>query len=200
MARGTMRLYNYHTNPETLYGYDMRHYVPAILSDLVHENGDQPEYRESIIASGEPGAVIHYYKWNMDHGVGVSRERWKEAEHILIQDPKAAVDYAEALVSRWPDAEPMIAKSRYAVNYTNDVINFDVMYGFKKRWKEAEQYIIQDAQEAALYSIMLYAKWTEAEPIIQTSNYWWGRYQNMLDESNHRNMDDLEIAPSTDEI
>ena len=156
-----MNLYEYHTNPETLYGYKDRFKIPLFAYKEAKRTGN-----------------------------------WLEAEPYIMKDPEYAYFYARDIrkKGRWSEAEPAIATSHVVIRYANDVINDDVTHGFKKRWKEAEPYILRDAQKSALYAIMLNTPWEEAEPIIRTSNYWWGRYESMVEDSNHTSIDELEVA------
>ena len=207
-------LYSNHTNPETLHGYKDRFKIPGFAYEEAKRTGNWTEaepyimkdptyaylYARDIRKKGrwpeaEPYIMKDPYSayWYARY---VIEGRWKEAEPYIMKDPEYAYMYARDIrkKGRWSEAEPAIATSHVVIRYANDVINDDVTHGFKKRWKEAEPYILRDAQKSALYAIMLNTPWEEAEPIIRTSNYWWGRYESMVEDSNHTSIDELEVA------
>ena len=153
----------------------------------IRKKGRWPEAEPYIMK--DPYSAYWYARY-------VIEGRFPEAEPYIMKDPEYAYMYARDIrkKGRWSEAEPAIATSHVVIRYANDVINDDVTHGFKKRWKEAEPYILRDAQKSALYAIMLNTPWEEAEPIIRTSNYWWGRYESMVEDSNHTSIDELEVA------
>ena len=209
-----MNLYEYHTNPETLYGYKDRFKIPLFAYKEAKRTGNWLEAEPYIMKDPE---YAYFYARDIR-----KKGRWPEAEPYIMKDPYSAYWYARYVIEgrfpeaepyimkdpeyaymyardirkkgRWSEAEPAIATSHVVIRYANDVINDDVTHGFKKRWKEAEPYILRDAQKSALYAIMLNTPWEEAEPIIRTSNYWWGRYESMVEDSNHTSIDELEVA------
>ena len=261
-----MNLYEYHTNPETLYGYKDRFKIPLFAYKEAKRTGNwleaepyimkDPEYAyfyamdaiQDEWPEAEPYIMkdpeyAYFYardirkkgrwpeaepyimkdpKYAYLYANEVIKDEWTEAEPYIMKDPYSAYWYARYVIEgrfpeaepyimkspeyaymyardirkkgRWSEAEPAIATSHVVIRYANDVINDDVTHGFKKRWKEAEPYILRDAQKSALYAIMLNTPWEEAEPIIRTSNYWWGRYESMVEDSNHTSIDELEVA------
>jgi hypothetical protein len=84
--------------------------------------------------------------------------------------PAAAYFYAKYVIEgRWPEAEPMIAKSEWANNYAQFVI--------EGRWPEAEPVIMQDPWLAAKYAAwVIRGRWPEAEDVIRRDPDAWNWY------------------------
>ena len=52
-------------------------------------------------------------------------------------------------------------------------------YILKKRWPKAEQYIMKDPVQAYLYAKnILKKRWPKAEPYIQEDPHWWEEYKD----------------------
>ena len=88
----------------------------------------------------------------------------KEILETIMKDPASAYEYAaEVIRSRWPEAEPYIMKSDYAVEYATEVI--------RSRWPEAEPYIMKSDYAVEYAKEIIKGRWPEAEPYIMKSNY-----------------------------
>lgn len=98
---------------------------------------------------------------------------FQREERKLVENPKAACDYAAAVIGgRWPEAEPFIMQDpRCAVAYVSSVI--------KGRWPEAEPFIMKDPFYAVYYAKRILERpWPEAEPYIRKDAKQWAWYQN----------------------
>ena len=108
-----MNLYDLHSNPEELLGFDTVPYkMPALALELAKT---QPELRpklESVIMK-DPRYAFYYV-------ADIRKRRWPEAEPAIMKDPEFAYCYAEyVLKRRWPEAEPYIMKNpRWWRSYT----------------------------------------------------------------------------------
>jgi len=126
-----MNLYNLHSNPKELYGFDVAPYkMPELAYELANTN---PELRPKL----EP-AIMKDPKYAYYYVRDVLKRPWPEAEPVIIKDPTVAADYAsDVLKRRWPDAEPYIMKDpQWAYSYVRSVL--------KRAWPEAEPYIMKD--------------------------------------------------------
>ena len=112
-----------------------------------------------------------------------TKEDFKSVEHIIAKDPTLSYYYVSSVLhSRFPEAEPVIMTSPFAVDYASYII--------KGRWPEAEPYIMKDPEHVYLYARKVLAKdqqwtsqpgcehgrWPEAEPYIMKSpftTYWY---------------------------
>ena len=133
-----------------------------------------------------PKAAAYWAKKN--------RKRVPEAEPAIAKDDHALRDYLQISGHPWPAAEDTIVNSRigvdlvtlYAKNFlkdrwpageklllddaeqTLDIASELVKYAsqvIKGRWKEAEKYIIQNPDDAAIYAReVIKGRWKEAEP------------------------------------
>ena len=95
------------------------------------------------------------------YAINVLKSRWPEAEPFIAKDPRTVGEYAKnVLKSRWPEAEPFIAKDPGTASaYAINVL--------KSRWPEAEPVIAKDSKSAYLYvRNVLQGRWPEAEPFI----------------------------------
>ncbi|MCK9558040.1 MAG: hypothetical protein M0R50_08390 [Candidatus Cloacimonetes bacterium] len=89
--------------------------------------------------------------------------RWPEGEKIILQDAWAILPYAEHIIKgRWPEGEKAILElknDRVAVQYAIRVI--------KGKWPEAEKLIANDATNAFYYARdVLKKRWKPAEEAI----------------------------------
>jgi len=93
--------------------------------------------------------------------------RWPEAEPIIAKDPKLAYYYVINILEHpWPEAEPTIAKNpELACYYVRDILQHP--------WPEAEPYIAKDPEWACHYArYVLKRPWPEAEPYIVKDPEW----------------------------
>ena len=97
--------------------------------------------------------------------------RWPEAEPYIAKDPQWACYYARNILQeRFPEAEPCIAQDPKLVYiYIQDVL--------KRHWPEAEQYVAKDPGWAYRYARdVLKRPWSEVEPIIAQSPMYTYNY------------------------
>jgi mono/diheme cytochrome c family protein len=124
------------------------------------------EREREILASGDAERVYAYAE-------NIIRDRWVEAEPLIMKDPEWAYSYARNVIEgRWAEAEPYIMKDPYwAFHYARDVI--------QGRWVEAEPYIMKNPQVAYWYAMgVIRGRWAEAEPYIMKDpewGYWYAR-------------------------
>ena len=76
-----------------------------------------------------------------NHACDVIKDRWPEAEPIIMESSFYASQYAWLVINgRWPKAEPIIMQDPYSAwSYARFVI--------KGRWPEAESHIMKDPDE-----------------------------------------------------
>ncbi len=125
-----MNLYNLHSNPEELHGFDIAPYkLPKLAYGLAKSN---PKLRPKL----EP-AIMKDPRWAFYYALYVLKRPWSEAEPYIMKDPYSACGYSWLVLKRrWPEAEPYIM---------NDPINAYVYATYlKRRWPEAEPYIMKD--------------------------------------------------------
>ena len=106
-----MNLYEYHTNPETLYGYKDRFKIPLFAWEEAERTGNWTEAEPYIMK--DP-----YYAYMYARDIR-KKGRWKEAEPYIMKDPSSAFLYARWVIGdRWTEAEPYIMKNPFsAYNY-----------------------------------------------------------------------------------
>ncbi len=126
-----MNLYDLHSNPEGLYGFDVAPYkMPKLAYELAKRNRKLGPKLEPVIMKDPMCACLY--------ALNVLERRWSEAEPYIMKDPYSAYLYAAyVLERRWPEAEPYIMKnSRWAYEYADFIL--------ERLWPEAEPYIIKD--------------------------------------------------------
>jgi len=125
------------------------------------------KYEKEIIDSRNALTIFQYARY-------VIKDRWPEAEPIMMKDAYDAYLYAEMVIKRrWPEAEPIIMQElEHAYQYARDVI--------KGRWLEAEPYIMKNPKWAFWYAHdVIKGRWLEAEPYIMKNPkwaYWYARH------------------------
>jgi len=126
-----MNLYNLHTNPEQLHGFDIAPYkLPKLAYELAKKN---PELRPKL----EP-AIMKDPRYAYWYARDILKRPWPEAEPYIMKDPEYACYYArDVLKRRWPEAEPYIMKDPMQAYWYADIVLND-------RWPEAEPYIMKD--------------------------------------------------------
>ena len=94
--------------------------------DLLHE--------DKLLALEVPSALCFY-------AIDVIKDRWLEAEPIIMRDPVWACEYAKTVIKgRWPEAEETILKDHRSMYlYARNVI--------KGRWPEAERVLIINSKD-----------------------------------------------------
>ena len=124
-------LYQLHSDPSQLYGYDIAPYrIPDIAYELAETNLGLRKKLEPVIMKS-PEWAYTYAHW-------VLNGRWPAAEPVIMKDPTWAYYYAvQVLRKRWPEAEPVIMKNpEWAYYYACSIL--------KSRWPEAEPVIMKD--------------------------------------------------------
>ena len=100
-----MNLYDLHTNPEELHGFDnVMINAPKIAFDLAVKRPDlRPRLEPTIMKNGNSA---YWYSY-----IVLKRRPWPEAEPYIMKDPGGACHYAKYILKRrWPEAEPYIMK------------------------------------------------------------------------------------------
>ena len=95
-----MDLYELHSRPEELYGYNQRYKIPSIALEIIQDDESRTDLLKYIIKS--PTEAFYYSKDVIDG-------RWLEAEPYIMKSPGNAVWYARDIIrGRWEEAEPYI--------------------------------------------------------------------------------------------
>lgn len=102
-----MNLYNLHSNPEELYGYQRRSEIPElayeIAQDRYNKTGKRSPNLEPVIGSNPESACWYAYY--------ILKRRWAkigmpEVERVIGSDPRWAYLYARyVLDGRWADID-----------------------------------------------------------------------------------------------
>ena len=102
-----MNLYNLHSNPKELHGFDVAPYkIPELAYELAKSN---PELRPKL----EP-AIMKDPRWAYWYTRHVLNRPWPEAESVIMKNSTWALNYAVHVLRRpWPEAEPYIMKDPY---------------------------------------------------------------------------------------
>jgi hypothetical protein len=142
MKLSEMDLYKYHSNPETLPGYEKRHLIVPELAYETLKSGqpltpEDKQLAERAIAKDPERAC--YYATNVIEG------RFPEGEAAIAKDPEWAYNYAENVIKRrWPEGEAAISKNpMWAYWYARYVI--------EGRWPKGEAAIATDLEYATQY-------------------------------------------------
>ena len=126
-----MNIYDLHSNPEELHGFDIAPYkLPKLAYMLARE---KPELRPKLepVIMKDPWAACPYAMF-------ILKRPWPEAEPVIMKDAMRAYMYARHILKRpWSEAEPYIMKNPvWAYRYVLDIL--------KRRWPEAEPYIMKE--------------------------------------------------------
>ena len=111
----TMNLYQLHTEPENLYGWQQRMRIPKFAYEEAYYRYEKTRKRfpdlESVIAT-DP-------EWAYVYANNVIKKRWldigkPEVESVIAKDPYWAYWYAAFVIkSRWSEAEPYIQQDSH---------------------------------------------------------------------------------------
>ena len=116
-----MNIYNLHSNPEELYGYNKRNNLPEYaLSSLDHEEFQEgtPEYEHAVSVILKDPMSSYYYASN------IIFERFPEGEEIISQDGTASFLYAKDVIKgRFRAGEKAIEEKPLTKMYKNNVID-----------------------------------------------------------------------------
>ena len=166
-----MNLYQLHSNPKTLYGYERMLEIPKIAykqaEDKYYETGLRSPELEQVIGRDPQTAYLY--------AIGILRKRWPEGEPAIATSPEFAYQYARSVIKgRWHEAEPVIAKHpKFAYQYAHER---------NRTWKdmgkeEVESVIAQHPMYAYYYARwVMQSRWPEAEPYIKQDPVWWEEY------------------------
>ena len=101
-------------------------------------------YKQQLLSTGDAPKLSRF-------AIDVLRERWPDAEPIIMKHPYRALFYARDVIKgRWEEAEPYIMQDPGdAFGYVRDILSKDEEWTSQPghehgRWKEAEKYIIRD--------------------------------------------------------
>jgi hypothetical protein len=148
-----LNIYNKFTHPEELTDFGSDQHVKLALRTFIEKPYKLTDADKKVLTSHkneflklDDPAMLFKFAWR------ILNDRWPEAEHIIMRDPKSA--------------------ARYAL----DVINYEKPNP-PIRWKEAEDSIKQDPWGAYSYAhYILQRKWPEAEQYIKQDDTWWEMY------------------------
>lgn len=150
-----MNLYNYHTVPNSLIGFDQRDdIVPDLISEYLIGGGHLTKKQLKYIASDTQLAYTY--------AVERVRGRWPRGEAAILLDPYYSLKYAERIIQgRWPEAEVIISKdSMMSLHYAQYVI--------AGRFPEGEAAIASNAYTAINYShYVIKNKWPPGEAAMR---------------------------------
>ena len=99
-----MNIYDLHSNPKELFGYDIAvSRVPDVfMPEVMKKKKRRPDLEPYIMK--DPESAYYYAK-------NILEKRWAEAEPHIMQNPTWAYAYARNILKkRWPEAEPYIQK------------------------------------------------------------------------------------------
>jgi hypothetical protein len=105
---------------------------PHYLYNWVKENKQRlpKEYEELLLSTTSEYNVYLLMQYMSEF----KKEKWPEAEPIILKDANSATIYASILGKRWLEAEPIIKRNFIAAFYY-------AIYVMKKRWVEVEPLI-----------------------------------------------------------
>src|SRR6266851_2864333 len=113
-----MNLYNYHSNPSKLIGYDVAFDLsPELALEKYRGNIKEMKKREHLWK--QSAEYAYYYAHNVIKG------RWPEGEAVIIKDPGYAYWYAHCVIKgRFLEGEAIIATTaHYSYDYACYIIN-----------------------------------------------------------------------------
>jgi hypothetical protein len=94
------------------------------------------------------------------------------------------------LLIQWRESHPVISKlfkkGEEKLLSMKDYLSIERLYSYarfelKKRWLEAEPYIMKDPEWAYRYAVNIFKRrWTEAEPYIRKNNSIWDDYKSVF--------------------
>mgnify|MGYP000341221433 CR=1 FL=1 len=193
-----------------------------ISSELLKYFRTQHPVLKKVFEKGEKSLLKSVLKKPMRayrYAARILKERWPEAEEIIMRDPHVARLYADIVINgRWPEAEEIIRKKpepayAYAKNVikgewpeAEDVIKQDprialfyAVYVLKRRWPEGEEAIKQHPHFAFEYAkLVLKGRWPEAEKIMKEVDPVWEQYTAFLDSISEKEttQEDVSVASS----
>lgn len=178
-----MKLYSLHTSPEKLYRYKDAKKIPRLKwDDLV----DEP----SVLGYDPPFNVLKKYEhlWIQDpftaveYATHMGMDRWEAAEPIISTDPYAACSYARwVLVKPWPEGEPAIFSSaKWTIEYIRAFKDWDIEIP-RKALKKIMPEIASDPKLSLNYARhVVKGRFPEGEEAMRKSQYYWAEYGQFL--------------------
>lgn len=135
-----LNLYELHSSPGQLKGYDQAHErIPEFVWERYENQPEQLKKHEHVLAK-DPRTAFNY-AWLILGG------RFPEGENAIGQSPEYSYLYAiDVLQNRFPEGEDAIAQSRYeayfyAINVLNDrfLQGEDIIKQYKQLWAQYKQ-------------------------------------------------------------
>ena len=108
-----MNLYQLHTNPKKLYGWDRRHKLPSVAYKLAFAKFVQTRERDSELED----SILQDGEWAYRYARDVIGGRWPEGEPAIAQDLSKSYLYTAFVLKRSsaelgkPEAEEIIKNS-----------------------------------------------------------------------------------------
>jgi hypothetical protein len=101
-------LYDLHSKPKELYGYEDAPYrIPELAYELAERNSEVRNPRLEAAIMRDPRYAYRYARY-------VLKQRWPAAESYIMQWPISAYLYAlYVLKQRWPEAESVIMQNSH---------------------------------------------------------------------------------------
>jgi len=160
-----MNLYNYHNDPESLYGNEnIDTIVPEFFYKLYKHDPQELKKREAGIAKS-PEFSFKYARF-------ILKGRFEKGEDAIATSPKFSFKYARNVLkrNRFKKGEPAIATdAEYSLDYAVEIL--DGVDG-GERFEMGEPAIAKDAVQALWYvKTVIKDRWEMAEPAIFKSKY-----------------------------
>ena len=109
-----MNLYDFHTNPEQLEGYENRLRVPM----MAYEYGTQHGFTDELVS-----AVAKHPKSAFEYAYYIIKGRFPEGEATIAKNPQWAFFYAaEIIEGRFPEGEAAMSKDPHWASRYNDFL------------------------------------------------------------------------------
>lgn len=179
-----MKIYSLHTSPEKLYRYKDAQKIPRLKWDDLVDETSVPGYEPP------PRALKKYeHLWIQDpftaveYATHMEMDRWPEAEPIISTDPYAALNYARWILDRpWPEGEAAIfSNAKFAIEY---IKYFSIIWDVeipKKALKKIMPEIISDPKLSLNYARhVVKGRFPEGEAVMRKSQYHWAEYGQFL--------------------
>lgn len=137
-----MNLYNLHTNPESLPGYDIAsESIPALAWGIFEFEPEEMKKREHLWVQDPKYAYLYARH--------IIKNRFPEGEAAIAKKPHYAYSYAAHVThKRFPEGEPAIARNAYySYHYAANILN--------DRFPAGEEAIAKDPVHSMEYKVLL---------------------------------------------
>jgi hypothetical protein len=167
-----MDLYKYHSNPETLPGYEKRHLIVPELAYKtlkLRKKLSSEDKQLALRAIAKSPNVAYYY------ATDVIKRRFPEGEVVISKHPYYAYNYAATVIKgRWPEGEAAISKDpEWACYYAENVI--------KGRFPEGEAAIAKSPNMAYYYATnVIEGRFPQGEAAIAMDPHFAKKYKSFL--------------------